>query len=410
MVTIQEGFQRPFPNEILGLIIAKTDRKSLPACLRVSSQWFHLAGKVLYPDIVIGWSGAAKLMRGAGISRPLSARSSDIAHQKPKDAKTGFKRQLLEYVQTITIKGHTCPTEEADRSALTRGAKLMTGLKQTILSPQARFTETLPLCGNQPGCPILAGIECHSVTIQSIRRQGPSGHPLEDFSPIFDHVEHATLVIQPLVYYIGTGQPAELSGGNWPPQDLVLSTRNLQSVRILVAISHGEAALMEEESERTASFASLGPLQSFLASFINLHPSRIEIYMFNDPSDLGRSTKTFDEFKEQLAISVDQTYRNSIKRLTESKELKAEHSSWSPNYQVFDLEHYFAQPDLSFELENWMGKEWQKELERLREPEMEWEELLERWERDRELKKPKQVEREPFAKDPVVTVLRVQSG
>lgn len=381
MVTIQEGFQRPFPNEILGLIIAKTDRESLPACLRVSSQWFHLAGKVLYSDIVIGWHGATSFMEGAGVANAIQVKSSEIAYQTPRIARTDFKRQLLKYVQTITIKGHTCPTEEADRSALTTGAKLMTGLKQTILSPQARFTETFPLCGSQPGCPILAGIECHSVTIQSIRRQGPSGHPLEEFSPIFDHVEHATLVIQPLVYYIGTGKPAELSGGNWAPQDLALSTRNLQSVRILVAISQGETELMEEESDRFASLASLGPLQVFLASFINLHPSRIEIYMFNDPSDRGRSTNTFDEFKEQLATTVDQTYRNSIERLTESKELKAEHSSWSLNYQVFDLEHYFTQPGLSFELEDWMRTEWEKELERLREPEVEWEELLERGKR-----------------------------
>jgi hypothetical protein len=358
-LTIQESFKRPFPVEVLTMIIAKTDRKMLPACLRVSSQWFHLAGKLLYSNIVIGRGGvtARALLKGADIA------FSDQDDRNLEAAKPDFKQQLLKYVQTITINDHACSTHEGTRSALTRGFKCMTGLKQTILCPEASFTRTDPLCGGNSGCPILAGIQCHSVTIQNIRRQGTPGSPLELFTPILDHVKHATLVIQPLASYIGKGGPVDMTRKNGRPQDLAVPTRKLGSVRILVAMSDSEIGSMESALERAANLAKLGPLQDFLAAFISLHPSKIEIYMFNEPSHLGRSQDTLDSLKEQLAFKVDQHYQKSIKKLTDTDKLKEEHSSWSPNYEVFDLKHYFAHSDLPQELDRWMRHDWERDLE-----------------------------------------------
>lgn len=321
-------------------------------------------------------------MRGAGISRPMSSRSSDIANKKPKDAKTGFKRQSLKYVQTIIIEHHTCPTDEAARNNLTRGTSLMTGLKQAILCPEASFSKTMHLCGKKPGCPILAGLECHSVTIQNIRKQGTSGGPLEMFTPILDHVKHATLVIQPLASYVGKSGPVDTTRKIGRPQDLAAPTRHLESVRIIVAMSDSEIESMEGALERSPNLAKLGPLQEFLASFQNLHPSRIEIYMFNTPSHLGRSGDTLDKFKEQLAAKVDQHYQDSIEKFTKSKNLKVEHTNWSPNYQVFDVQHYFAQPNLCQELDRWLRFDWERDLE---------------WMRNQEMRKTKKAEEEATA-------------
>jgi hypothetical protein len=88
--------------------------------------------------------------------------------------------------------------------------------------------------------------------------------------------------------------------------------------------------------------------------------------MFNDPSHLGHSQDTLDKFKEQLASKVDQHYQKSIADLTKADKLEAEHSSWSANYQVFGLEHYFAQPDLAQELDMWLRGDWERDLEFMR--------------------------------------------
>ena len=152
------------------------------------------------------------------------------------------------------------------------------------------------------------------------------------FTPILDHVKHATLVIQPLASYVGKGGPVDMTRKNGRPQDLAAPTRPLESVRIIVAMSDSEIESMEGALERSPNLAKLGPLQEFLASFLNLHPSRIEIYMFNTPSHLGRSKDTLDKFKEQLAAKVDQHYQDSIEKLTKAKNLKEEHTNWSPNY------------------------------------------------------------------------------
>jgi len=139
---------------------------------------------------------------------------------------------------------------------------------------------------------------------------------------------------------------------------------------------------MEGALERSPNLAKLGPLQEFLASFQNLHPSRIEIYMFNTPSHLGRSGDTLDKFKEQLAAKVDQHYQDSIEKFTKSKNLKVEHTNWSPNYQVFDVQHYFAQPNLCQELDRWLRFDWERDLE---------------WMRNQEMRKTKKAEEEATA-------------
>jgi hypothetical protein len=51
--------------------------------------------------------------------------------------RTIFKRQLLEYVQTIEIIEHKCPNRQADRRALFKASKMMTGLKRVILVPES---------------------------------------------------------------------------------------------------------------------------------------------------------------------------------------------------------------------------------------------------------------------------------
>jgi hypothetical protein len=362
------------------MIITQTDRKTLPACLRVSSQWFDLAGKALYSDVSIGWVDATELMRGAGIA------STAQEIQKSRDAKTGYKRQLLKYVQTITIGEHTCPTDKAARSKLTQGARLMTGLKQTILCPEAEFKRTMPLCGKKDGCPILAGIRCHSVTIQDIRRKGASGGPLEQFTPIFDYVKHATLVIQPLAPYIGKGGPVDMARKYGRPQDLAVPTRNLESVRIIVAMSNSDIESINDALdmsfflEKCPKFAEVGHLQDFLAAFINLHPSKIEIYIFNEFSQFegSRGILELDQFREQLAVKVDAHYHKSIAEMTEANQLKPEHSSWSANYQVFDLEHYFARPDLASDIDIYLRHDWEMDLDNKRDYEMDGDQ----WESD----------------------------
>ena len=157
---------------------------------------------------------------------------------------------------------------------------------------------------------------------------------------------------------------------NGRPQDLAAPTRPLESVRIIVAMSDSEIESMEGALERSPNLAKLGPLQEFLASFLNLHPSRIEIYMFNTPSHLGRSKDTLDKFKEQLAAKVDQHYQDSIEKFTKSKNLKEEQTNWSPNYQVFDVQNYFAQPSLSQELDEWSRSDWERDLEWMRNQEI----------------------------------------
>jgi hypothetical protein len=103
---------------------------------------------------------------------------------------------------------------------------------------------------------------------------------------------------------------------------------------------------------------TIEPVQEFLAKFINLNTTKIEIYLFNNFDN----TLDLPRFRLDLEAKVKKHYDDSIKYLTENNKLKPEYTNWSANYQVFGLEDYFAIPRLYYELDDFMMDEWDFEL------------------------------------------------
>jgi hypothetical protein len=140
------------------------------------------------------------------------------------------------------------------------------------------------------------------------------------------------------------------------PEDLAYPTRHCESVRLIVGISESEIMMLEYD--HPVSLTKIGPLQEFLAAFINLNFTKIEIYIFNNFDN----TLDLPTFRDELATKVSKHYEDSIKYLTESKRLEAKHTDWSANYQVFGLEDYFATPKLHYEVDDQWMMEWEQEL------------------------------------------------
>jgi hypothetical protein len=338
------------------MIIQEVDYLTLPTCLRVSKHCFEVAGKNLYAELLIDEeTDVQKLMMGAEITNPRIKRGSgaEITDQP----KTNFKRKLLKFVQSVTIRTHRCPDQRAARTALIKAAGTMTSLKRMILSPHADFMATHPLCDEERGCPITAGLKCHSLTIHNIQIDGTDDGPLKLFLKELDHVQHATLVIPPTAFYMGSlpGQMAHLSGR---PEDLAYPTRKLKSVRLIVAISEMDLLMQGDDSAVPAKLAPNTAVQEFLASFINLNPTEIEIYLFNNFDN----TLNLVTFREQLKAKLDKHLKDSIKYLKESDKLKPEHENWSANYKVLGLEHYFVHPTRYYELDDMWMDDWSWEL------------------------------------------------
>ena len=179
---------------------------------------------------------------------------------------------------------------------------------------------------------------------------GTDDGPLELFTNILNKAEHATLIVPPTSFYMGTpGHPAHIRGR---PEDLAYPTRHLKSVRLIIAIS--EMDLMMQSEDRPMTLSTMGALQEFLAGFINLNTTEIEIYIFND----FEGTLDLDKFTEELEAKVQVHYDNSIKYLTENNKLEPKHSEWTGDYAVFDLEDYFDQPKLYYELDDMWMMDW----------------------------------------------------
>lgn len=274
---------------------------------------------------------------------------------KGKEIKeTNFKRQLLKHVQSITIRSHQCPKTKSGRIALTKAASLMTGLKRAILVPELDFMATHPLCQRESGCSLVAGIKCKSLTVHNIQADGTDDGPLELFTTVLKKVQHATLIIPPTQFYMEIrGGMAHLSG---QPEDLSYATQHLESVRLIVAISENE--MMMQSMDFPTALTTIEPVQEFLAKFINLNTTKIEIYLFNNFDN----TLDLPRFRLMLEAKLKKHYADSIKYLTENNKLKPEYTNWSANYQVFGLEDYFAMPRLYYERDDFMMDEWDFEL------------------------------------------------
>ena len=239
-----------------------------------------------------------------------------------------------------------------------RAARLMTNLKQTILCPDSRIKSILQFCPHGV-CGIIAGLTSHSVTIHNIRARGPNGcSPLQQFMPIFDNVKHATLFLPTTASYIGRGVHERTLG---QPIDLAYPTRKLDSVRLLIGLNYSEIETMEHTLEGAVGLCKTSHLQDFLASFIALNSTRIEIYLFCNV-DFPKP-QNLDKFKQELAIKVEKQYESLLAKIKEPDEKQ---SKWIANYQVHDLEHYFAQPGLCNELEKLVLSDWQADLKWMR--------------------------------------------
>lgn len=183
---------------------------------------------------------------------------------------------------------------------------------------------------------------------------GTDDGPLELFTNILNKAEHATLIVPPTSFYMGTpGFPAHLRGR---PEDLAYPTKHLKSVRLIVGIS--EMDLMIQSLDRPMELSSMAALQEFLAEFINLNPTEIEIYIFND----FKGTLDLDQFEEELDTKIETHYNDSIKYLTENNKLEPKYSDWTAKYQLLGLEDYFDQPELHYELDDLWMEQWDMEL------------------------------------------------
>jgi len=299
------------------------------------------------------------MMMGAEITDPEAEGKKEAdtkveADETKPPFKPNFKRQLLKYVRSIVVRPHECPSDRTTRSNLTKAARAMTGLRQAILSPDADFMATHPLCERNT-CPIVSGLKPESITISNLQIDGLDDGPLELFTTAVNKAKHATLIIPPTSFYIGGrgGLPSQMSGR---PEDLAYPTRHCESVRLIVGIS--EMEIMMLEYDHPVSLTRIGPLQEFLAAFINLNFTKIEIYIFNNFND----TLDLPAFRQELVTKVGKHYEDSIKFLTDSKRLEPKHSNWTANYQVFGLEDYFAIPKLHYEIDDHWIMEWEQEL------------------------------------------------
>ena len=174
MLTIKYPFKVTFPDHIITRIATFCDPPTLTRCLRVSPFFFNEAGKNLYKHVIIEGSGPRspeRVFRGAEIvERDHREQAADGKRS------TNFKRQLLRYVQKITIRSHTCPADDSMVPAMRQAVGLMVDLKQTIISPESTRDFTRSLCHKQI-CAVIAGLKCDSVTIANIRARDPRDLP-----------------------------------------------------------------------------------------------------------------------------------------------------------------------------------------------------------------------------------------
>jgi hypothetical protein len=239
-----------------------------------------MAGRILYKEVGI-WGGIPKgrkakeqaFMVGANIDSTRAKRKEEREAKKEGRAviqRTNFKKQLLAYDQQITIMEHWCPTRQADRTASMKAAKLMTGLKRAILIPEATVCYMDALCEKTNGCPTIAGLRCHSLTIHDIREEGIGRGPLELFKGELKRIRHLTLTIPPTTVYLD-GPKGWDSCGN--PEDLSEPTQSLESVRLIFGVTP-EDKEMEQLPHYPIVLAPLEKLLDFLSKFITFNQAR----------------------------------------------------------------------------------------------------------------------------------------
>jgi len=141
---------------------------------------------------------------------------------------------------------------------------------------------------------------------------------------------------------------------------------------------------LERTLERAVGLCRTSHLQDFLASFIALSPTRIEIYLFSNVE--FPKSQDLDSFKQQLAVKVKKQHKDLLAKINQSDE---QQTLWTANYQVYDIEHYFAQPGLCDELERWVLFGWERDLE---------------WLRDQERREKKKASQDQLVKDGKVRV------
>jgi hypothetical protein len=290
--------------------------------------------------------------------------------QKGVKRRPNFKRRLLEKVRTIIIRTHCCPLHDDLILGIRQAVGMMNNLERTILWPDGQHSVTSGLCRKRI-CPIIAGLDCHTVTVGNLEARGfpdSDGGPLDLFRPILQHVQHATLIIPPTVAYVDThNRTPRLPRTHGDPSELALPTRHLQNVRLIVALPKPEIGSAKSILARTVAIATLDNVQNFLARYLCLNPCQIEIYMFNDIEKDFSDSSDLDTFRKQLRAKVDQCYQIRLANLNLPEDSDDHRLHWTPNYQVFDLEHYFARkPSISDELDGYMLLHWQMTLRYMR--------------------------------------------
>jgi hypothetical protein len=192
---------------------------------------------------------------------------------------------------------------------MAQAASLMTSLKKIVLYPDFGITSCRQNY-RQSICPLLDNLKADAVTIQNIRQIGPAGsRPLEQFDSISDNVKHATLVLPSTAPFIGGGSSDQHP--QWSPRDLAFSTRNLDSVRLIIGLNLNEALRIEAKLGRRVSICKSIPLQAFLASFLTAHSAKaakVDIYLFYG-IDFPKN-HNLEEFRQQLAVKVEQQHGN----------------------------------------------------------------------------------------------------
>ena len=162
---------------ILGNIISRLETRPLRKCLRVSLQFFHIAGKYLYTNITyppdngdkdLG-RAAQRLFEGWNASSPECLRDSGDD--------SNFKRILLGMVRQLTIKTHS----HSICLSLTNAAEAFKRLDVLIIIPPG--TQVSPknsVCQNSPvrhgdiqhsyHCPLATMLAPRHIVYRNLKR------------------------------------------------------------------------------------------------------------------------------------------------------------------------------------------------------------------------------------------------
>ena len=334
--TFQVPFERQFPLEILDMIVSYADCRSLAACLRVSKQFFDMAGERLYGRIEIdSETDWVSIMQGVGSDDTRLGGNIEEGTRSENTARPmeiNYKQILLEYVHTIVISHHCCAGLSLTRVKKT--ARMMTGLKRAILTSWA-------YCSNgDPGeCLFAEELQFESLTIHERNLDTLCPGDSDSFDPVLDTVQHATLVISPTMVSL-KDYGLRLNGRDEGPP------LKLESLRLIFAHNRLDA-YRDRDRQPSVSMESL--IES-VAPCLKLGKWKIEIFIFNDFD----SNLDLVDFRDKLKIAVD----DAIKALP-----KKERPKWTPEYQVFGLEDYFNRPDMYLELDHVWTVGWKTELD-----------------------------------------------